>query len=129
MTDVRAGATVIRLDEIEAQVRGPLSRYQKLIGDDGHPILIGVQTTQPGFQTPDHYHPYLECVFVLEGTMEVWVVGEEPTVHVLKPGDMFAAQPEVPHAFRNPGPGILRHLGVHNNPTRASTWLTDGTQH
>lgn len=116
-------AIVTRLNAVAAEVRGPLSRYQKLIGDDGNPILIGVQTTQPGFQTPAHYHPYLECLFVLEGVMEAWVVGDEGNVQVLGPGDMISLPPQVPHVFRNPGPGVLRHLGVHDNPTREATWL------
>ena len=55
--------------------------------------------------------------------MEAWVVGDEKNVHVLKPGDMISLPPGVPHVFRNPGPGVLRQVGVHNNPTRVSTWL------
>ena len=36
----------------------------------------------------------------------------------LRPGDIIALPARMPHAFRNPGPGVLRLLGIHANPER-----------
>ncbi len=110
--------TIARLDTAEKVPFGPLSYYQKLLGADGGPIFTGVQTCEPGYQTARHHHPYVECLFIVEGTMEAWLVGNEANPTTLHAGDMIALPADTPHAFRNPGSGILRLLGVHNNPTR-----------
>ena len=62
---------------------GPLAHYQPLIGGDDSPIFTGVQTCAPGYQTPPHFHPYVECLFIVEGTMEAWLIGEEAQVRDL----------------------------------------------
>jgi quercetin dioxygenase-like cupin family protein len=110
--------TVAFLGAAEKTPFGPLAYYQKLIGDDGGPIFSGVQTCAPGYQTPPHLHPYVECLFIIEGTMEAWLIGEEAGPATLRAGDMISLPADTPHAFRNPGPGTLRLLGIHNNPTR-----------
>jgi quercetin dioxygenase-like cupin family protein len=111
-------ATVARLDAAEKIPFGPLAHYQPLIGGDDGPIFTGVQTCAPGYQTPPHFHPYVECLFIVEGNMEAWLIGEEANPTTLQAGDMISLPAEAPHAFRNPGPGVLRLLGIHNNPTR-----------
>jgi quercetin dioxygenase-like cupin family protein len=111
-------ATIARLAESEPMQFGPSAQYQKLLGDDGGPVFTGVQTCAPGYQTPDHYHPYVECLFIIEGRMEAWLQGHEATPMVLEAGDMISLPAEAVHAFRNPGPGELRLLGIHNNPSR-----------
>jgi mannose-6-phosphate isomerase-like protein (cupin superfamily) len=50
--------------------------------------------------------------------MEAWLIGEDANPTTLRAGDMISLPAETPHAFRNPGPGVLRLLGIHNNPTR-----------
>ena len=97
---------------------GPLAHYNRLTGDDGLPIFTGVQTCQPGYQTPLHWHPYVECLFILEGTMEAWLEGEQDRPARLAVGDMIALPACVPHVFRNAGEGRLRLLGIHGSPTR-----------
>jgi len=109
---------IARLDETEKTSFGPLSDYQGLLAAGDTPIFTGVQTCAPGYQTPRHFHPYVESLFILEGTMEAWLIGQEDQVHTLRPGDIIAIPAEVPHAFRNPGPGTLRLLGIHANPER-----------
>jgi quercetin dioxygenase-like cupin family protein len=111
-------ATVARLDTAEKTQFGPLATYQPLIGGDGGPIFTGVQTCAPGYQTPPHFHPYVECLFIVEGTMQAWLIGEETNPTTLRTGDMISLPADTPHAFRNPGPDVLRLLGIHNNPTR-----------
>jgi hypothetical protein len=118
-----ADARVARLGAAEAVPFGPLSHYQKLFGADGGPLFTGVQTCAPGYQTPPHHHPYAEYLFVIEGAMEAWMIGAEADAVTLGPGDMIALPAGGAHAFRNPGPGTLRLLGVHANPERIVTRL------
>jgi len=114
----RAQAIVARLADAEPVSFGPLSQYRMLIGQTAMPLFTGVQSCQPGYQTPEHFHPYAEYLFILEGRAEAWLVGREDDVKTLGPGDMIALPPQTPHVFRNPGPGELRLLGIHSNPER-----------
>ena len=113
-----AQPTVARLDTAEKIPFGPLSHYQKLIGDDGGPIFTGVQTCAPGYQTALHWHPYVEYLFVLEGELEAWVGGQDGEPVRLGMGDMIALPANTPHVFGNPGPATLRLLGIHHSPER-----------
>jgi len=97
---------------------GPLAHYQRLTGEDGLPVFTGVQTCLPNYATPLHWHPYVEFLFVLEGTMEAWLEGQEDHPALLSPGDMIALPACTPHVFRNAGDGLLRLLGIHSSPTR-----------
>ncbi len=114
----RKAPTIARLDTSEKMPFGPLSHYQKLINADGGPVFTGVQTCEPGYQTALHYHPYVECLFIIEGTMHAWMDGAQDSPVELQPGDMISLPAWEAHAFRNPGPGVLRLLGIHNNPER-----------
>lgn len=116
-----------RLATAEKISFGPLSHYQNLIGAGDTPIFTGVQTCQPGYETPRHQHPYVETLFILEGTMEAWMVGAEDKVITLNQGDTIALPPNRAHAFRNPGPATLRLLGIHANPERIVHRLDDPT--
>jgi quercetin dioxygenase-like cupin family protein len=93
--------------------------YRTIIGDDtgeGLPIRTGIQTSQPGYQTRVHSHPYVETLTVLSGRGEAWLDGEpggaaarialEPGVTVVLPADR-------PHAFRAVGDEPLVTLGIH----------------
>lgn len=113
-----AEAKVLRLAAAPSVSFGPLSHYQRLTGEDGLPVFTGVQTCQPGYATTLHWHPYVECLFVLEGSMEAWLDGEEARPALLSAGDMIALPACVPHRFRNAGDGTLRLLGIHSSPTR-----------
>ncbi len=113
-----AEAKIARLSEAQSVSFGPLAHYQRLTGEDGLPVFTGVQTCQPGYATPLHWHPYVECLFVLEGTMEAWLEGQHNRPARLSPGDMIALPACTPHVFRNAGDGVLRLLGIHNSPTR-----------
>lgn len=118
-------ATIARLGSAEKTAFGPLSYYQPLISNDAGPIFTGVQTCDPGYQTAAHFHPYVESLFIIEGTMEAWLIGEENNPATLRSGDMISFPAGTPHAFRNPGPDTLRLLGIHNNTTRIVHRLDD----
>lgn len=113
-----AQATIARLTDAEAVPFGPLAYYQRLTGDDGLPVFTGVQTCQPGYATPLHWHPYVEYLFVLEGSMAAWLEGQQDNPAMLSAGDMIALPACTPHVFRNAGVGVLRLLGIHAAPTR-----------
>jgi mannose-6-phosphate isomerase-like protein (cupin superfamily) len=113
-----AQARIVRLSEAEAVSFGPLAAYQRMTGEDGLPVFTGIQTCQPGYATPLHWHPYVEYLFVLEGTMEAWLEGEAATPSRLGPGDMITLPACTPHVFCNPGPATLRIFGIHASPTR-----------
>jgi mannose-6-phosphate isomerase-like protein (cupin superfamily) len=117
--------TVARLAESEPVPFGPLSHYNKLIGDGVLPIFTGVQTCAPGYQTALHWHPYVEYLFVLEGALEAWTEGQQDQPNHLGPGDMIALPANTPHIFRNPGPGTLRLLGIHHSPQRVVNRIDD----
>jgi len=118
-------ATIARLAESEPVSFGPLSHYNKLIGDGVLPIFTGVQTCAPGYQTALHWHPYVEYLFVLEGVLEAWVEGQADQPQRLGVGDMIALPAHTPHVFRNPGPDTLRLLGIHHSPERVVNRIED----
>lgn len=97
-----------------------------LTGDDGLPVFTGVQTRRPGYRTPLHSHPYIEYLFVIDGTAEAWLAGDEDRPARLGPGDMVALPADSPHAFRNAGTDDLRLLGIHCWPTRIVNRLEGG---
>lgn len=113
-----AEARVTRFADIEPSAFGPLSEYRRLTGDDGLPVFTGVQTCRPGYATPLHWHPYVEYLFVLDGSLEAWLEGQEADRVRLGPGDLIALPACVPHVFRNAGTEELRILGIHAAPNR-----------
>ena len=119
----QAEAKITRLAEVEPTNFGPLAEYRRLTGQDGMPIFTGVQTCEPGYATPMHWHPYVECLFVLEGAMEAWLEGQDPVR--LGPGDMIALPACAPHVFRTAGDRTLRILGIHASPTRIVNVVSD----
>src|SRR5271166_2979457 len=85
MTDA---LTVIRHAERPTVTLPGGAAYQPIIGDDtgdGLPIRTGIQTSQPGYATPLHWHPYAEILTVIEGHGEAWLDGEDGVV-TMEPG-------------------------------------------
>jgi quercetin dioxygenase-like cupin family protein len=93
--------------------------YRTIIGDDtgeGLPIRTGIQTSEPGYQTRVHSHPYVETLTVLSGRGEAWLVGDsgaEPGRIALEPGVTVVLPAARPHAFRVVGDEPLVTLGIH----------------
>ena len=111
-------AKVIRSSEVEPVAFGSLAEYRRLTGQDGAPVFTGVQTCAPGYSTPMHWHPYVECLFVLEGSMEAFLEGQHDRPALLGPGDMISLPACAPHLFRTHGDQTLRILGIHASPVR-----------
>jgi len=89
--------------------------YQPIIGDDTGadlPIRTGIQTSQPGYQTRLHSHPYAEVLTVLEGRGEAWLADEDAVV-ALETGVSITFPANRVHAFRTVGDQPLVTYGIH----------------
>jgi len=119
---------VVRLDETEVVSFGAGAVYQPILGDEAGstPVRTGIQTSQPGYQTGLHSHPYMEVLFVLEGVAEAWTEGTEDRPVTLRAGDTIALPPDVLHAFRVVGDRELRTLGIHASPRRIVNYRQPG---
>ena len=93
--------------------------YQTLVGDPAGstPVRIGIQSSPPGYRTPLHSHPYMECITVLEGEGEAWVEDHGDLI-ALKPGVTLVLPPNRRHWFRALGAQPLKTYGVHASPHR-----------
>ena len=100
---------VARLAASEEVSFGPRASYRPLLADGDTPVFLGIQTSEPGYETEPHSHPYVETLFVLEGEAEVWLLGGEDEAARLTAGDCAALPPHRPHAFRVP-----RHAPAQN---------------
>jgi quercetin dioxygenase-like cupin family protein len=121
--------SVVRLDQSERVSFAEDSFYQPILNGEagGYPIFTGIQTAEPGYQTPPHEHPYLEVLHILEGIAEAWLVGREDEKVRLMPGDTIALPPNQPHVFAAVGDRTLRLLGTHLSSQRIVNFV-DGTQ-
>jgi len=100
--------------------------YQPIIGDDtggGIPIRTGIQTSQPGYTTPLHSHPYAEILTVLEGRGEAWLDGEEGVV-AMEPGVTIAVPANRVHAFSVVGDRPLVTFGIHTYGKRIVNYVS-----
>lgn len=94
--------------------------YRPIIGDEsgaGVPIRTGIQTSQPGYQTRVHWHPYVETLTVLDGAGEAWLDGEGERI-ALEPGVTIVLPAGRAHAFRAIGERPLVTLGIHASDKR-----------
>lgn len=111
--------TVIHHDKLPVEDFPDGATYLTLVGDDRSttPVRCGIQTSPPGYATPDHSHPYVEVLTVLEGTGEAWMEGAADPI-ALAPGVTLVLQPRVRHGFRVTGDTPLKTYGVHASPDR-----------
>jgi mannose-6-phosphate isomerase-like protein (cupin superfamily) len=105
--------------------------YRTLIGDDNGadiPIRTGIQTSQPGYQTRVHSHPYVEVLTVIEGRGEAWLVdpegGEAGTI-AMEPGVTISIPAGQAHGFRVIGDERLVTYGIHTFPKRIVNYKDD----
>ena len=110
---------VVRLEDTEIVKFGPDAHYQLILGDDAGttPVRTGIQTSQPGYATRVHSHPYVETLTVIEGRGEAWLDGEAGTV-ALEPGITIVIPAGRVHGFRVLGDRQLVTLGIHANGKR-----------
>jgi mannose-6-phosphate isomerase-like protein (cupin superfamily) len=112
--------TVIREEERPVVPFPGGATYRALIGDDngtGIPIRTGIQTSQPGYATRVHSHPYVEVLTVLAGRGEAWLDGEDGTV-AMAPGVTISIPAGRAHGFRVLGDEPLVTYGIHASGKR-----------
>jgi quercetin dioxygenase-like cupin family protein len=101
--------------------------YRTLIDDDNGadiPLRTGIQTSQPGYATRVHSHPYVEVLTVLEGRGEAWLDGEDGMIE-MAPGVTISIPAGRVHGFRVVGDSPLVTYGIHNNNKRIVNYKDD----
>jgi quercetin dioxygenase-like cupin family protein len=119
--------TVIRQSERPVVDFPGGATYHTLIGDDNGaeiPIRTGIQTSQPGYATRVHSHPYVEVLTVLDGHGEAWLDGEAGTIAMV-PGVTLSIPAGRVHGFRVVGDTPLVTYGIHNNGKRIVHYKDD----
>jgi quercetin dioxygenase-like cupin family protein len=117
--------TLIRHAERPTVVLPCGASYQPIIGDDtgaGMPIRTGIQTSEPGYATPLHSHPYVEILTVIEGRGEAWLDGEEGAV-AMEPGVTVTVPANRVHGFRVVGDKPLVTFGIHTHGKRIVNYV------
>ena len=114
------GFKVSRIADTDVVSYGPQSDLRVLVGDDAGstPIRAALQTCQPGYVVPYHCHPYIEYLFVLEGSATFTIEVDGVQTVELGKGDTVELQPGVWHAFRTSRTEVTRLLGIHLSPER-----------
>lgn len=110
---------IVRHDAVEPEGFPGGASYRTVVGGEGGaaPVLCGVQTSPPGYATPNHAHPYMEVLTVLSGTGEAWADDLDGPV-ALEPGMTVVFEAGRAHGFRATGPAPLVTYGVHASPGR-----------
>ena len=111
--------TIIHHDAVDRETFPGGATYQTLVGDEAGstPVRCGIQTSPPGYATPNHAHPYVEIVTVLEGTGEAWIDGEADDIKI-GAGMTMVFPANTAHGFRVTGDSPLVTYGIHSSPDR-----------
>jgi mannose-6-phosphate isomerase-like protein (cupin superfamily) len=112
-------AKIVRHDDVTLEEFPGGATYRTIVGDDAGstPVRCGIQTSPPGYATPNHAHPYDEVLTVLDGEGEAWMEGREGTVG-LAPGMTVVFPAGLAHGFRATGEMPLVTYGIHTSPDR-----------
>jgi quercetin dioxygenase-like cupin family protein len=84
------------------------------------PVSFFLLHTNPGEGPGLHRHPYAETFIVQDGEA-TFTVGDD-TIEV-RAGDIVVAPADVPHAFVNSGPDVLRSVNIHPVAEMETVWL------
>ncbi|MEK9644526.1 MAG: cupin domain-containing protein [Alphaproteobacteria bacterium] len=116
MTD---GAKIVRHAEVPLEEFPGGATYRTIVGDEegSTPVRCGIQTSPPGYATPNHAHPYAEVLTVLEGEGEAWIEDRDGTVG-LAPGMTVVFPAGLAHGFLATGETPLVTYGIHTSPDR-----------
>ena len=84
------------------------------------PVSFFLTHSKPGEGPGLHTHPYTETFIVEEG-QATFTVGADTVV--AQAGEIVVAPADVPHAFVNSGPGLLRSVNIHPVAEMQTVWL------
>ena len=87
---------------------------------NGAPISAYIVNAPPGKGPPLHTHPYVETIFMIEGSALV-TIGDE--TREASAGDIAIVPANTPHRFVNSGDTVLRQVDIHASPTFIQTNL------
>jgi quercetin dioxygenase-like cupin family protein len=124
-------------DEAKGHAVLDLNETEKSAATAGRQFILGAtpetgcaSVTQfiglvPPGRAPDHYHPYDEVIYVLEGEGTLYIDGEEAP---LRPGSCVHLPARLVHCLANTGESELRLLGVFRPAgSPAEAYYPDGT--
>ena len=81
------------------------------IGKTPRESLIVVRRDVPYFDTPFHFHPECELVYVINGTGKR-IIGDK--IEVFGPGDMIFLGPNIPHVWYSDSSFYQKDTGLHS---------------
>ncbi len=114
------GVQVLNAQEIltPAPIKRTLIFKKDLEGIEGKEMHVWVTEFAPGETTGNHYHPWHEFVYVLEGAFTIEVQGKPPVT--LKPGELVNLAPKQQHegknTLRSPTKVLVFGLAVKGEP-------------
>jgi quercetin dioxygenase-like cupin family protein len=94
--------------------------YEFVGEKEGAPISAYIVNAKPGQGPPLHTHPYVEVIFMVEGSATVTVGDEQREA---KAGDIAVIPANTPHRFVNSGDTVLRQIDIHASPKFIQTNL------
>jgi mannose-6-phosphate isomerase-like protein (cupin superfamily) len=122
-----AGHALIELDDVTASSATAGRQFRLLATPEcGCATVTQFVGTIPVGRAPDHYHPYDEVVYVLEGQGLLHVDGESAP---LRRGSAVHLPARLVHCLENSGPGEMQVLGVFRPAgSPAEAYYPDGTR-
>jgi quercetin dioxygenase-like cupin family protein len=98
--------------QLSGTTRKQLSQHDLSIpGWEEYQLRVDVA---PGKTAPNHRHPGEEIIYVIEGTLEYHLEGQQPVT--LKAGDVLFVPPGVIHSATNVGQTNAAELGTYIVP-------------
>jgi mannose-6-phosphate isomerase-like protein (cupin superfamily) len=110
--------TVIRIQDLPGS--GSSHRFDGT--DHGAPVSFFLTEAEPGEGPSLHVHPYAETFVIQEGQATFTIGDETVEAHA---GEIVVAPADTPHAFVNPGPGVLRSVNIHPVAEMQTVWLEE----
>jgi quercetin dioxygenase-like cupin family protein len=99
-------------EQLSGTTRKQLSRHDLSIpGYEEYQLRVDVE---PGKTAPNHRHPGEEIIYVIEGTLEYRLEGQQPVT--LKAGDVLFVPAGVIHSATNVGQTNAAELGTYVVP-------------
>ena len=119
MEVLMAKLKVTHYDDVPTEEFPGGAQYRTLVEEksDDAELVTGIQVSPPGYSTPNHSHPYVEIITVIEGHAEAWSDGSAEVIHIGPGGTVIFPANEC-HGFRVVGESYLKTYGIHISKKR-----------
>ncbi len=116
---VMAKLKVTHYNDVPAEEFPGGAQYRTLVEEksDDAELVAGIQVSPPGYSTPNHSHPYVEIITVIEGEAEAWSDGSAEVISI-GPGGTVTFPANEYHGFRVVGESPLKTYGIHISKSR-----------